>query len=926
MAVSDDSGDGDDQRGSGGRTRVTRSRRSRHGHDRSGADAERTAEADRTRGRIGRLQGSLGNQAVQRLAEDGTVQRAATGGGSGDRFEREAEQVARAAVRPGDGRETGRATRPSEAALCTRCQRRRAAGEPLDCPDCLAALREQERARSGAEDPSSTGDGPALQRAAVESGGRATSSASTPDRAGAGPESGSTRTGGHTGSGGGPSEQSTVGEAAGASRGRSLPDSVRTDLERRLGYDFGDVRVHTGPHADAMARSLDAVAFTVGRDVFFRAGAYRPGTVEGKRLLAHELTHVVQQGASEPLADRSATAAGAPNRNAETGPTPVIARTSEASVQRQGLGFGLSPSPGTLLGSLWLGLDRGMKLRLVNLAIDGALATIEKFPGRAMLGGLWLFVKSGLLGFYRRLRSAEAEAKLTAVDKLARIMSGQSLEYATGLLVGTLKGFFVEGLWGIVETIEMVVGGLWKLWDFLDAVEKLVGAFPETVATLVSTARQLGATLATNIGPAMQEIANLLTDPQAVAALVGPIVEAGQAKATQIGTMVADKLLEFFTKPGAEATVGEATGKVIGIVLFEALFAYLTAGAGTAVTALKAVGKQIATLGGRFAGSVLRVFKALLPYFDTVIDAVKAVGRVVKGRVLGAVSKQVEKLLETLKELSQRFVRHCHESTLECDFRDTAATKADDAGDAGRVTRKADDADEARATGDQDTDVETKPRTETVPLSELSPQRIRGIGEKRARMLRDAGVENVEQLKRLTKKELDDILDASAPVDDIKRRVDEFEPPTRRVGEMTPAEKYLKWVKQIHSHHLVPKGLLKKEGFAERLRELGLGKTSRTADPDPERFLDEQIAEIPTKEHQKLHNMRIEGKTYNEWWLEWYEKNPNFTKKDLLEQKKKLIGTDMFDIPKSYLGGRLYGRSKTPRAAKKRREKLGSDD
>jgi hypothetical protein len=62
-----------------------------------------------------------------------------------------------------------------------------------------------------------------------------------------------------------------------------------------VGDSLGDVRVHDGPAADALARSVQARAFTTGRDVFFARGEYRPGTAGGDRLLAHELTHVVQQ-------------------------------------------------------------------------------------------------------------------------------------------------------------------------------------------------------------------------------------------------------------------------------------------------------------------------------------------------------------------------------------------------------------------------------------------------------------------------------------------------------------------------------------------------------------------------------------------------------------------------------------------------------
>ena len=77
--------------------------------------------------------------------------------------------------------------------------------------------------------------------------------------------------------------------------GQPLPESVRAYIEPRMGYDFGHVRIHADGHAARLVQSVSALAFAVGRDVIFGAGQYRPETNEGKRLLAHELTHVVQQ-------------------------------------------------------------------------------------------------------------------------------------------------------------------------------------------------------------------------------------------------------------------------------------------------------------------------------------------------------------------------------------------------------------------------------------------------------------------------------------------------------------------------------------------------------------------------------------------------------------------------------------------------------
>jgi hypothetical protein len=90
-------------------------------------------------------------------------------------------------------------------------------------------------------------------------------------------------------------ERPPVLEAIGSGGGRPLDSDVRADMESRFGADFGDVQVHTGGDAHASAAALHAQAYTVGSDIVFAGGTYDPGTAAGRHLLAHELTHVVQQ-------------------------------------------------------------------------------------------------------------------------------------------------------------------------------------------------------------------------------------------------------------------------------------------------------------------------------------------------------------------------------------------------------------------------------------------------------------------------------------------------------------------------------------------------------------------------------------------------------------------------------------------------------
>lgn len=79
------------------------------------------------------------------------------------------------------------------------------------------------------------------------------------------------------------------------SPGQPLDRATRAFMEPRFGHDFSQVRVHTDARAAKSAQAVNALAYTVGRDVVFGAGQYVSGTNEGRRLLAHELTHVMQQ-------------------------------------------------------------------------------------------------------------------------------------------------------------------------------------------------------------------------------------------------------------------------------------------------------------------------------------------------------------------------------------------------------------------------------------------------------------------------------------------------------------------------------------------------------------------------------------------------------------------------------------------------------
>lgn len=167
------------------------------------------------------------------------------------------------------------------------------------------------------------------------------------------------------GAGGGPllpadelaaSVQSVVGSGG----GQALDETTRSFMESRFAHNFGQVRVHTDAEAARSARSARAFAYTVGSDIVFAAGRYAPQTDEGRHLLAHELTHVVQQSAGPvagtPLSNGltisdpsdSDEQAAAVNAHSVLREEPVASTTQIAAApqtQRQIQRDGATPAP-----------------------------------------------------------------------------------------------------------------------------------------------------------------------------------------------------------------------------------------------------------------------------------------------------------------------------------------------------------------------------------------------------------------------------------------------------------------------------------------------------------------------------------------------------------------------------------------------------
>ena len=212
--------------------------------------------------------------------------------------------------------------------------------------------------------------------------------------------------------------------------GQSLPEYVRTFFGPRFGYDFSHVRVHTDAHAVETARALNAQAFTVGGDIVFGAGQYAPESHRGKTLLAHELTHVVQQ-------DGGATSARS---------VPVN-KTDEQLIQ------------GGFFGKIWKGIKKaaGAVWKGVK-SVGGAIWRGLKAAGSFTWGAVKAIGKWG----WNVLKSAGAWVWDLVTEAPIRIW--RLLKHIGSGIVGT-----VSWLW------KGIKGAFGHVWEAIKGVFKWAG-------------------------------------------------------------------------------------------------------------------------------------------------------------------------------------------------------------------------------------------------------------------------------------------------------------------------------------------------------------------------------------------------------------------------------------------------------------------
>lgn len=204
--------------------------------------------------------------------------------------------------------------------------------------------------------------------------------------------------------------------------GARLDPVVRETMQGRLGHDFSDVRVHTGARATEAARAQNALAYTVGKDIVFGAGQYAPTSHAGQRLLAHELTHVVQQS-SQP--GRIVQRNGTPDYSTET-KDGFAGRVKERAQNRLTQNIGVLGQWSTYVNAM-----EGFQLRaqLLTQVATSFAATAAATPGGRQRYEWWAGTQNeaerSMLGYQFDVESTYRERVYSFVDFLdSRAVTG----------------------------------------------------------------------------------------------------------------------------------------------------------------------------------------------------------------------------------------------------------------------------------------------------------------------------------------------------------------------------------------------------------------------------------------------------------------------------------------------------------------------
>ncbi|MEJ7912087.1 MAG: DUF4157 domain-containing protein, partial [Chitinophagaceae bacterium] len=275
--------------------------------------------------------------------------------------------------------------------------------------------------------------------------------------------------------------------------GSALPEGTRDYMESRFSADFSHVRIHSGAQGETLSRAINAQAFAHGNEIYFNSGKFSPDSADGQTLLAHELTHTIQQGASKPFSDSSGQApSGKPamqraeNSHAKTGYSSSNRHPGDSPV--------LKPT---------------ISRKVLN---DSKFTRVQRIPS---LGEVWDATGGKVVGAAEAVGEFAGDVASDVVEWTGEKLEALVNELAPGLLPFLRSDITSTIKDSIAAAIDSMTGGLFSRMQteglaailqqlFGSAMGKIGAAASQTCSAIADIAGQLWSFVKQLTGPALE--------------------------------------------------------------------------------------------------------------------------------------------------------------------------------------------------------------------------------------------------------------------------------------------------------------------------------------------------------------------------------------------------------------------------------------
>ena len=455
--------------------------------------------------------------------------------------------------------------------------------------------------------------------------------------------------------------------------GNPLSDEVRSFMEPRFGADFSAVRVHTNTTALQMNKELGAQAFAYGSDIYYGAGKY-PGKDE---LTAHELTHTIQQTGRVDRQRKIPSNLTQINRDTKIKeeshgipPKGAIAKIDKEIQTKQQV-------------QIENNKERSQFVQMKCAACEGdetIQGLLEAAPSLPMFGLLWPMLKAGVVGFLKGVKGQKPATKVAITNKLAKIISGGSPAFIVGFVKGLLKGIW-EGLTDPFILMYEGIKGLGNLITWLnDTANEALSPQPSPATDQKGEASAAPKVDKVAIGQTLQQMGQELQPPatqvtegfmpavkaafsggegltfEGLRQKLGEAWGAVESAITNAGGELAQKVCAFMMEGTAEGQMGETVGWLAGTIAFEVALAILTAGGATAAKGAMKVLQTFAKILDWTGEALGLAFKGLAKLGGFVLDIVKGIGKLLSHA--GGAAKTV---LSALGEIGEKLIKYASE-------------------------------------------------------------------------------------------------------------------------------------------------------------------------------------------------------------------------------------------------------------------------